>query len=161
MTRNADYWRKQLNLIAHPEGGSYVSSLTASANIPTKNGERPLFTSIYFMLAEGEVSHFHQLQSDEIWYYHDGAPLVVHMISEEGKYSTVKLGVHMDSGEQPQLVVSAGTIFGSSMTGESGYSLVGCMVSPGFDFKDFKLFSEDELIKRFPEHAMIIEKMTP
>ncbi|MDW0111281.1 cupin domain-containing protein [Sporosarcina aquimarina] len=161
MTRNAEYWRKQLNLIAHPEGGSYVSSLTASASIPTKNGERPLFTSIYFMLAEGEVSHFHQLQSDEIWYYHDGAPLVVHMISKDGEYSTVKLGVDMESGQQPQLVVPAGTIFGSSMAGEGGYSLVGCMVSPGFDFKDFKLFSEEELLNQFPEHAMIIEKMTP
>lgn len=120
-----------------------------------------MFTSIYFLLAAGELSHFHQLESDELWYYHDGAALTVHMITIEGNYRTVKLGLDFEKGERPQLLVPAGTIFGSSMNTDEEYSLVGCMVSPGFDFKDFKLFTEQELLTLHPQHAAIIKFMTP
>lgn len=120
-----------------------------------------MYTSIYFLLTSGEKSHFHQLQSDELWYYHDGAALTVHMISESGHYSAVKLGLNIEEGERPQLLVPAGTIFGSSMSSDEEYSLVGCMVSPGFDFNDFYLFTEQELTERYPQHRDIVEYMTP
>ncbi len=161
MKRNAAYWKKQLLLETHPEGGSFAGSYTAGSTIDTSSGTRPLYTSIYFMLADGEVSHFHQLQSDELWYYHDGSALTVHMISADGEYSAVKLGLDMEQGEQPQILVPAGAIFGSSMIESGEYALVGCMVSPGFDFEDFKLFTGEELVEQFPQHETIIKKMTP
>ena len=160
MIRNAAYWKEQLKLESHPEGGSYANTFRKDKMIGTESGDRPLYTSIYFLLTEGEVSKFHQLKSDEIWYYHDGAPLTVHMITADGTYTAAKLGLAIEQGEQPQLLVPAGTIFGSSMTGTGTYSLVGCMVSPGFDFEDFTLFSAEELIARFPQHEQIIRKMT-
>ncbi|WP_432355450.1 cupin domain-containing protein [Sporosarcina sp. A2] len=160
MKRDAAYWKEHLHLGSHPEGGSYVSSFTASETIDTEAGKRPLFTSIYFMLADGELSHFHQLKSDELWYYHDGSAMTVHMISSEGEYSEVKLGLNIGAGEHPQLLVPAGTVFGSSLIENGEYALVGCMVSPGFDFEDFKLFTEDELIVKFPQHSAIIQQMT-
>ncbi len=161
MTRDAAYWKEHLKLESHPEGGSYASTFRKEETVETDSGDRPLYTSIYFLLAEGEVSKFHQLKSDELWYYHDGAPLTVHMITAEGAYTAAKLGLAIEQGEQPQLLVPAGTIFGSSMSGMGGAcSLVGCMVSPGFDFEDFKLFSAEELIARFPQHESIIRKMT-
>lgn len=161
MKRNAAYWTKQLKLETHPEGGSFASSFAAGSTIETPTGTRPLYTSIYFMLAAGEISHFHQLQSDELWYYHDGNALTVHMISNNGEYSSVKLGLDLEKGEQPQILVPAGAIFGSSMIESGDYALVGCMVSPGFDFEDFKLFTEEELVKQFPQHTEIIKKLTP
>lgn len=161
MKHDASYWKRQLQLETHPEGGSYASSFSAETTIDISSGTRPLYTSIYFMLADGEISHFHQLQSDEIWYYHDGNALTVHMISTDGVYSSAKLGLDIEKGERPQLLVPAGTIFGSSMIESGDYALVGCMVAPGFDFKDFKLFTEDELVAQFPQHTEIIKKMTP
>ncbi|WJY28375.1 cupin domain-containing protein [Sporosarcina trichiuri] len=160
MERNAEYWKTQLGLESHPEGGSYASTFRSGQDSETEQGMRPLYTSIYFLLEAGEVSHFHQLESDELWYYHDGAPLTVHMISEEGVYTAAKLGLAIEEGERPQILVPAGTIFGSSMTGPGQCSLVGCMVAPGFDFEDFKLFGTDELLNRFPQHEAIIRKMT-
>ncbi|MCM3757113.1 cupin domain-containing protein [Sporosarcina aquimarina] len=161
MKHSATYWTKKLKLETHPEGGSFAGSYAAESTIETSTGTRPLYTSIYFMLADGEISHFHQLQSDELWYYHDGNALSVHMISTDGEYSSVKLGLDIDKGELPQILVPAGTIFGSSMIESGDYALVGCMVSPGFDFEDFKLFSEEELVEQFPQHTAIIKKMTP
>ncbi|WP_025784638.1 cupin domain-containing protein [Sporosarcina sp. D27] len=161
MKRNAAYWTKQLKLETHPEGGSFAGAFAAGSTIETPAGTRPLYTSIYFMLADGEISHFHQLQSDELWYYHDGNALTVHMISTDGEYSSVKLGLDLEKGEQPQILVPAGAIFGSSMIESGDYALVGCMVSPGFDFEDFKLFTEEELVEQFPQHTEIIKKMTP
>lgn len=161
MKHSAAYWKEQLQLESHPEGGSFASSFAASSSIKTERGYRPLFSSIYFLLTAGEVSHFHQLESDELWYYHDGAALIVHMITVNGDYRAVKLGLNLENGERPQVLVSAGTIFGSSMNIDEEYSLVGCMVSPGFDFKDFQLFTEQYLLSLHPQHAVIIKLMTP
>ncbi|MGG0642971.1 cupin domain-containing protein [Sporosarcina gallistercoris] len=160
MRQDAAYWIRHLQLEPHPEGGSFASSFAADSTIETSRGKRPLYTSIYFMLADGEVSHFHQLQSDELWYYHDGNALTVHMISPDGDYSAVKLGLDIEQGERPQLLVPAGSIFGSSMIEDGDYALVGCMVAPGFDFEDFKLFTEEELVEQFPQHTEIIQTMT-
>ncbi|MFC7319702.1 cupin domain-containing protein [Halobacillus campisalis] len=150
----------QLQLEPHPEGGYYKPTYASEKVERFAQGDRSLYTSIYFLLRSGEVSHFHRLQSDELWYFHAGSSLTIHMIYPDGKYEEVKLGLHVDKGEVPQFVVPRHTIFGSSVQEEDTFSLVGCMVSPGFDFEDFELFSQDELVKEYPQHEEIIRKMT-
>ena len=70
----------------HVEGGYFKECLL-------EKEERNLWSSIYFMLAKGEVSHFHRLKSDEVWYYHDGNALTIYMIDEAGKLTAAKLGL--------------------------------------------------------------------
>lgn len=161
MSKNAKYFIKKLDMIKHPEGGYYKESFTSNEVIDVNNGKekRKLWTSIYFLLQTGEVSNFHQLKSDEMWYYHGGSSLTVYMIDMEGNLITKKLGLNIDKGEEPQVLVPKGFIFGSAMNNK-GYALVGCMVSPGFDFKDFKLHSRKELLELYPKHVDIICKLT-
>ena len=159
MQKNAQYYIDNLNMVAHPEGGYYVSSFRAEEGIQTRNVERPIYTSIYFLLRSQDISHFHRLKSDELWYYHGGSPLTVHMIYEDGTYEAKKLGLNISGGETPQVLVPKNTIFGSSVDEENTFSLVGCMVSPGFDFADFELFTQAELTKQYPQHEEIISKM--
>lgn len=160
-----NYFIQKLQLIRHPEGGYYKEvykneeSITSSQLKSDYEGKRPLATSIYFMLEAGEVSHFHSLKSDEIWYFHHGVPLTIYVIDMEGRLIEHKLGLNLEKGEQPQVIVPAGSIFGSAVN-EDGCSLVGCMVSFGFDFRDFKLFSREELLNLYPEHEEIIVKLT-
>jgi predicted cupin superfamily sugar epimerase len=66
----------------------------------------------------------------------------------------------LDEKEQPQLIIPAGSIFGASVNDPGSYSLVSCMVTPGFDFRDFELLSKDQLIKEYPQYQQIIEELT-
>lgn len=161
---DASYWIENLGLQPHPEGGYYRATSVSKEQIEgvhlDHNEPRHLYTNIYFLLKSGEVSHFHRLKSDEVWYYHYGSSLTIHIIDEKGTYIEQKLGLSLDDGEVPQAIVPKNTIFGSSLLEDEGsFALVSCMVSPGFDFKDFELFSQEELLKLYPRHNKIIQKL--
>ncbi|MFJ7827306.1 cupin domain-containing protein [Psychrobacillus sp. NPDC096623] len=155
MMKDASYYIKQLGLEPHPEGGYFQSSYASEYS----EGNRKLYTSIYFLLGAGDVSHFHRLKSDELWYFHDGSSLLVHVIDEEGNYVEHKLGLDLENGEVPQVLVPKNTIFGSSVIENGTFSLVGCMVAPGFEYEDFELFTQKELLHDYPQHKEIICKM--
>ncbi|MCR3757467.1 cupin domain-containing protein [Clostridium felsineum] len=161
----ADYFIKNLDMIAHPEGGFYKEVYVSEENITARDlksdfeGSRILWTSIYFLLQDGEVSNFHRLKSDEMWYYHSGSPLTIYMISPEGMLITEQLGLNIAQGEKPQVLVPKNYIFGSAMNNK-GYALVGCMVSPGFEFRDFELFKRRELLEKYPQYKETIFKLT-
>lgn len=158
--KNAKYWVENLELLAHPEGGYFKEVYRSSNSFSPKGfqGERSYSTSIYFLIEEGNVSHFHRIKSDEIWYYHAGDPLSVFVIQKNGELEELKIGPNVNQGEVLQAVVPAGTIFGSKSAGI--YSLVGCMVAPGFDFQDFELFKTSELLNNYPQHESIIKELS-
>lgn len=161
----AHYWVSKLGLLPHPEGGYYKRTFRSTEQVSDQEltvqfeGTRKLYTSIYFLLTSNDVSHFHRLKSDELWYYHAGSPLTIHIIHENGSYEEIKLGMDLDNGEVPQALVPKNSIFGSSVMEEDTCSLVGCMVSPGFEFEDFELFTQAELIKKHPQHKEIIMRL--
>ncbi|MFC6293366.1 cupin [Macrococcus epidermidis] len=152
---NKDQLIKKLRMQPHPEGGYYYE--TYRSNEVTADG-RALYTSIYFLLETGNISHFHRIDSDELWYYHGGDSLTVHMIYPDGKYEAVKLGLDVMNGEVPQFLVPKHTIFASSVEEDNAWSFVGCMVSPGFTFEGFELFTKDELKQVYPHLEDVIEK---
>lgn len=148
-----------LDLQPHPEGGYYKETGRCTQMIESATGlQVPLFTNILFVLTHENPSRFHQIQSDEVWYFHDGKPLTVHCIYPDGEYKAVKLGRDVENGELLQFEVPKGVIFGSSVDNE--WALVSCMVSPGFDFREFKLFTRSELLQQYPDHQKIIMELT-
>jgi len=158
---DANYLIEQLNMEPHPEGGFYKRTYESDESfLPESHpGERRLYTSICFLLRSGDISHFHRLKSDELWYFHAGSALSVHIIDVDGKYRIEKLGLDFEKGEKPQVLVPKGSIFGSSVEKEDSFSLVGCMAAPGFDFADFELFTQNELLASYPEHERVIRNM--
>ncbi|WP_246943036.1 cupin domain-containing protein [Bacillus pinisoli] len=159
MKQDANYYIDHLKLIPHPEGGFYKSTFASDMYSSVHGKERRLYTSIYFLLRSKDISHLHRLKSDELWYFHGGSPLTVHIINESGEYEEEKLGLNLEKGEVPQILVPRNCIFGSSVMEPDTFSLVGCMVSPGFDFEDFELFTQDELLKDYPQHEAVIKKL--
>lgn len=133
-------------MVSHPEGGYYKEIYK---NKETVNGV-PLATSIYFLLGKDDVSWYHQLQSDELWYFHEGGTLMISMILPDGTYQEALLGTTADASHQ--VIVPKHTIFGSRVV-EGDYAFVGCMVSHGFAFEEFKLFNYEELIQAYPQHV--------
>ncbi len=152
---NAKKWIKKLNLEPHPEGGFYRQTDLSNTNFENNGKKFPLYTNIYFLLTKESPSHFHQLSSDELWFYHGGSPLTVHSLKKEGGYEVTILG--LEEGQYLHHTVAAGTIFGSTV--DDGFALVSCTVVPGFDFKDFRLFSQQELLERYPKEREIILKL--
>jgi predicted cupin superfamily sugar epimerase len=162
----SEYWIKKLQLTPHPEGG-YYREIYSSNNYTdlsfltgTKEVKRSLSTSIYFLLKSGEVSKFHRLRSDEIWYYHHGSSITIHCIDVAGVPEDILLGSNADKGEVFQAVIPAGTIFGATVNDKDSYSLVSCMVSPGFNFDDFELMGREDLLSKFPDLKEMIIKFT-
>jgi len=155
----------QLDLIRHPEGGWFketyrsTEQFAASALPERFGGERSLCTSIYFLLEQGDFSALHRIKSDELWHFHSGCAVLIHLIAPDGSYQELRLGSDTAAGEQFQAVVPAGCWFGAEPTGE-GYALVGCTVAPGFDFADFELGRREELVLRYPGHAGLVRRLT-
>lgn len=146
-----------LELTPHVEGGYFKETYRSVTFHELKNGKsRSLATLIYFLLPHGNYSKFHKIESDEIWIYQAGSPLLIHMIDQDGKWSTATLGLDVTNGQQPQVCIPAQTIFGAEVLDAHSFSLSSCMVAPGFEFSDFQLYDKQELIGRFPELAPII-----
>lgn len=149
----------ELDLKPHPEGGYYKEIYRSDLGIGTPSGERSIVTSIYFLLTSENVSKFHQIKSDEMWFYHEGSPLTVHVIDENGQYEKIKVGP-VSEINKPQQMVPAGVIFGSTVDYKDSFALVSCVVAPGFDFDDFRLYNKQELLEKFPTHKEIINILT-
>ncbi|MCB0699075.1 MAG: cupin domain-containing protein [Chitinophagales bacterium] len=163
---SAAYWKEQLNLETHVEGGAFKEMYRSETVLPQSvlsnehKGDRNTSTSIYFLLEYGEFSAFHRIASDELWHFYDGAGLTVYEIEESGTLVIHKLGKDVASGEFPQAVIKAGSWFASRVEHEGGYALCGCTVAPGFDFADFELADRNKLSESYPEHSSLIAELT-
>jgi predicted cupin superfamily sugar epimerase len=165
--KSASYWIEKYNLLPHPEGGHYIEtyrsaeSITAGA-LPVRfeNGSRAFSTGIYFLLEQNEFSAFHRIKSDEMWHFYAGEALDIFVIHPAtARLEVIQLGANPEIGETFQAVVPAGTWFASRPAKNSIYALVGCTVSPGFDFADFEMAGKDELIDLFPQHETLIREL--
>ncbi len=162
MDRDARHWITHLGLSPHPEGGHYREIYRSNECIPRSalperyDGNREYATSIYYLLESGETSRIHRLKSDEILVFHDGSPMEVVMIDGDGVLSRLLLGVRFERGEVPQAVIPAGVWFGARVVEERSFSLIGCVVAPGFVYTDFEMPGKEELMELFPEHGEII-----
>ncbi len=123
-----------LKLEPHPEGGHFRETFRDPALVDG----RSTGTAIHFLLQGDEVSHWHRVDATEIWHYHAGAPLRLQMSEAEGKpVSDVVLGSDLEAGERPQIVIPAH--WWQSARSRGDWTLVGCTVSPGFEFSGFEL----------------------
>lgn len=164
--QRAEYYKNHLGLTKHPEGGYYKEIYRSSESIPAKvlpdrfNGPRKYCTSIYFLLEQGNFSAFHRILSDEIWHFYAGQSLEVIELQENGEAFITRLGSDLEKGEKLQHTVSANTWFASRVAEGGSFALVGCTVSPGFDFADFEMANQEELIRKFPQAKSLIEQLT-
>ncbi len=122
----------KLNLAPHPEGGFYRQTWIAD------NDGRAHGTCIYFLLRDGGASHWHRVDAVEIWHYYAGAPIILSMAEHDtGPATDHRLGPDLIAGETPQIIVPKHHWQAARTTGD--WTLVGCTVSPGFQFEGFTL----------------------
>jgi predicted cupin superfamily sugar epimerase len=158
---------EKFQLQPHPEGGHYrrnfqSDDLVKSTDISKYHDEvRNAGSSIYYLLEGEDFSAWHRLKSDEIWNFYRGSLIRIHVIDKFGNYRTMILGDRLEHPDASfQIAISAGNYFAAEVLDKNSYCLVGCVVTPGFDFKDFELADRNELIKRFPQHHSVISRLT-
>ena len=152
----------QLGLQPHPERGYFSETYRAPTSVTsgTHDGPRSASTAIYFLITASEpATHLHRLLSDEIFHLYDGGPLEILRLFPDGRWDVARLGMNLDAGERPQIVIPAGTWFGTELIAGASHCLVGCTVAPGFEFKDFELAEGPELEVRYPAAADRIRRM--
>ena len=163
--KDAQYWITHLQLIAHPEGGYYRETYRSDMIIPpnamseTFSGARSISTAIYFLLADSQRSAFHRICSDELWHFHFGESLVIHIITADGELRSVRLGAHIEQGDAFQVTVPANCWFAAEVVGPESFGLCSCTVAPGFDFDDFELADASVLSQMYPQHTALIRRM--
>ena len=128
---------RRLELKPHPEGGHFRETFR---DLRTVDGERAASTAIYFLLARGERSHWHRIDAVEVWHWHAGAALAL-SIASGSKIQTHELGPRLESGARPQAIVPANVWQMEVTLGD--WTLCGCTVAPGFEFKNFELAPKD------------------
>ncbi|HAM99507.1 MAG TPA: hypothetical protein DCQ26_12940 [Marinilabiliales bacterium] len=158
--KDALFWIEQLQLEPHPEGGSfaqtYQSGFYTSKELNNCRVTRRCASLIYFLLQKGEYSHFHRLQSDEIWLYQQGGPLTIYMITPGQEWFVERLGPNPDQHENLQVLIPAGSWFAAHLDASVDFCLMSCLVSPGFEWEDFELAETGDLICQFPQHAELL-----
>jgi hypothetical protein len=147
---NAKTYIEKLHLEPHPEGGYYRQVFGND-----ETGEKPVST-IYYMLTANDMSAFHRLHNMvEIWYFHAGEPLNIYVIDPDGT-----LTVHqLSEQDEMQVVIHPEQWFAADIPSKRGFCLVGCAVGPAFRFENFELAKKDELLKLYPQHGALIERM--
>lgn len=134
---------QSLNLAPHPEGGWYRQTWQAAAD----GDARPTGTAIYYLLESHQKSHWHHVDAVEIWHYYAGAPLILSIADDDnGPSRNITLGPNLIANERPQFIVTKHQWQSARTTGD--WTLVGCTVSPGFQFDGFTLADPDFAIPK-------------
>ncbi len=158
-TETAADWIAHLNLRRHPEGGYYKEIFRSQQQVMRKGARkvRRALTSIYYLLEGTDFSGFHRIASDELWYFHKGSPLLIHVINEQGIHTALELS-DTHSGSL-SLAVNAGLWFAVEVPSNDGFALVSCAVAPGFEFAEFEMAQKQEMITLFPQHTVLLDKL--
>ena len=146
----------------HIEGGKFQYGLYASSftvNLTDYEGvERVGTSTCYYMPNSHEPGKFHKLKGDESWLFHDGTPLTMYLMNETiGNIETKLLGLCEEC--EPLICVKGGTTFGE--IGGDKYTFVSLETVPGYDDRDFILYTKEDLLKAYPQNKDIIEKIYP
>ncbi|MGB5849316.1 MAG: cupin domain-containing protein [Ignavibacteriaceae bacterium] len=166
MSPDAQKYIEKLQLKPHPEGGYFkeiyrAGEMILPEHLPKRyKSSRNFSTSIYFLLEGNQVSNFHRLKSDEQWHFYDGSSIALYVIDERGNLNKILLGRNVESGESLQTVIKQNSWFAAELSDKTSFALIGCTVTPGFDFSDFELSKRIDLIEAFPQYRELIDKLT-
>jgi len=155
MNPDAQHVIELLGLEPLPGEGGYFretyradESVSAGALPRRYDGERSHSTQIYFLLTAEAPSLMHAVESDEVFHHYLGDPVEQLRIAPDGRAEIVRIGADLHAGERPQVVVPRGVWQGCRLCADravSGFALLGCTVSPGFDWADFRLGGRAEM----------------
>lgn len=157
----AEEIKSLLRLEPHPiEGGWFRQTYTSGSALELPRGARAQSTAIYYLLEPGTFSELHVLDSDEIFHFYLGDPVEMLQLYPDGRSVLLTLGPDLKAGQQVQVVVPAGVWQGTRLIGEGKVALLGCTVTPGFNYADYHNGKFADLAAKWPDQAERIRVLT-
>jgi hypothetical protein len=157
----ADEIKSLLQLAPHPaEGGFFRETWRTRERVDLPRGPRSFGTAIHYLLEPGNFSEMHMLASDEVFHFYLGDPVEMLQLFPDGSSAVFTLGQDLAAGQHVQLVVPAGVWQGTRLVGNGKIALLGCTVTPGFDFADYRSATYAELAAKWPLDAAHIRELT-
>lgn len=148
------------------EGGFFRETYRSTLKVPVAvlpdeyAGERNASTAIYYLLTPETFSVIHRVKSDEVFHFYVGDPVEMLQLGPNGSGKVVIIGNDLMAGYEPQVIVPAGVWQGCRLVGDGRWALMGCTVSPGFDYDDYVTGKRGELIASYPEFVQMIIALT-
>jgi hypothetical protein len=142
------------------EGGFFRRTYTSTDTVNLPRGPRPAGTAIYYLLEPDSFSEMHLLASDEIYHFYLGDPVEMLQLFPGGSSAVLTLGPDLQAGQHVQLIVPAGVWQGARLIGDGKLALLGCTVTPGFDFADYRSASYPELAEKWPHETARIRALS-
>lgn len=139
-----------LGLVPLPQEGGFYRETQRSA---LRYGDRSAWTAIYYMITPESFSRLHRLRTDELFHFHAGDPVAMIQLDPAGILTEHRLGIDLEQGERPQVLVPAGSWQGSRLVPGGRWALLGTTMTPGFDFDDYEHGERDILTASHPQHA--------
>jgi predicted cupin superfamily sugar epimerase len=171
MHLNAETIIRLLDLRPLPQEGGYYSETHRASRLTPESalgseyiGDRNASTAIYFLITPQEYSALHILPSDEVFHFYLGDPVEMLQLHPDGSANVHTLGTDLLADMRPQVVVPGHTWQGCRLKAGGQFALLGCTVTPGFDFRDFHVATSaevEQLAARFATHAAIIRELAP
>ncbi len=146
--------KEAFSLQQHSEGGWFAELYKS----PFKQHDRATAGSIYFLLDREDISHFHQIDCDEIWYYHAGCGMKIYVL-QDNVLKEYLLGMNTEKNERPMVIIPAGGIFAAENIDKESYTFISCATTPAFQYKGFRLVPRAELKKLYPQSSKHILQM--
>ena len=168
LTMTVEDIKKLLRLVPHPrEGGWYTRTYESGEMLAGKafcdarySGPRRTGTAIYYLLEPDTFSEVHRLRSDEIFHFYAGDSVEMLQLLPNGEGDVLRIGTNLEDGERPQVVVPRGVWQGSWLKPGGRWALLGCTVSPGFEFEDYEGGDREQLLAQWPRYADLISALT-
>lgn len=150
------------------EGGYFRQTYLAEETIPRDAlpkrypADKPFSTAIYYLLTSDldSFSALHKLPTEEIYHFYLGDPVELLLLFPDGRSERVILGPDVLNGQQVQYVAPREVWQGSRLVPGGRFALLGTTMAPGFTESDYQGGDRDELQRRYPEKADLIEKLT-
>jgi uncharacterized protein len=164
----ADEVKRILGLKPHPvEGGWFIRTYESGERVAASGfsdgryaGARFTGTAIYYLLEPGTFSEMHRLKSDEIFHFYMGDAVEMLQLYPYRRGERILIGTDLAAGERPQVLAARGVWQGSRLKAGGQWALMGCSVSPGFEFEDYEEGWREELSAKWPEWAGMIGELT-
>ena len=164
---NAEKLKSLLNLVPLTvEGGYFVETYRSAESVAPEclaeryKGPRAMGTCIYYLLEPGTFSEIHRLASDEVFHVDLGDPVEMLQLRPNGEAKRLVIGTDIESGMTPQLIVPRGVWQGTRLAEGGAFALLGCTVSPGFEYADYESGSRAHLSERYPDFREMIHALT-
>ena len=159
----ADELIEKLSLVPLPLGGFYAESMHAKTTVKPLDGSgrevRDAYSVIYLLLRGSDINAWHKMKSEETYFYHKGSHIILHMITEDGKYDKQIIGdPTVDSKAHFHYHVPKNVWFALELEDKSSYCVFSEAAGPGFEYEDCEVGEKEKMLGMFPQHKEIVEK---